>query len=68
MTVNHGGNLTEESFHAYLSLVMNSRNYTLEKAGDFMLETFFKGNLATYGPVSYVSYIKAVKSLSGDRC
>lgn len=66
MTVNHGGNLTEEYFRAYLSLVMNSRNYTLEKAKEFMLETFFKGNLATFGPITYASYINAVKSLSVD--
>ncbi len=66
MTVNHGGNLTEEYFRAYLSLVMSSRNYTLEKAKDFMLETFFKGNLATFGPITYASYINAVKSLSVD--
>lgn len=68
MTVNHGGTLTEEYFRAYLSLVMNSRNYTLAKAKEFMLETFFKGSLSEFGPISYASYIKAVKSLSGDWC
>jgi len=45
---------------------MNSRNYTLEKAKEFMLETFFNGNLATFGSITYASYINAVKSLSVD--
>ncbi|WP_025784588.1 hypothetical protein [Sporosarcina sp. D27] len=66
MTVNHGGNLSEEYFRAYLSLVMNSRNYNLEKAKEFMLETFFKGNLSSFGPVSYASYINTVNSMSGN--
>lgn len=68
MVVNSGGILSEEYFRAYLSLVMNSRNCTLENAKEFMLETFFKGNLVAYGPISYTSYINAVKSLSIDCC
>lgn len=66
MTVNHGGNLSEEYFSAYLSLVMNSRNCTLENAKDFMVKTFFKGNLSSFGPVSYASFINALKSMAGD--
>lgn len=68
MVVNSGGNLSEEYFRAYLSLVMNARSCSLEDAEDYMMKTFFEGNLASFGPISYASYINAVKSLSGDRC
>ncbi|MET3656249.1 MULTISPECIES: hypothetical protein [Sporosarcina] len=66
MTINHGGNLTEEYFRAYVSLVMNSRNYTLEKEKHFMVESFLTGNPTTYGPITGASYINAVKVLSLD--
>lgn len=66
MTVNHGGFLTEEYFRAYLSLVMNSRNCTLETAKDFMVTTFFKGDLSFFVPVSYASFINAFKSMAGN--
>ncbi len=66
MVVNSGGNLSEEYFRAYLSLVMNARRCSLEDAKDFMMKTFFEGNLASYRPISYANYINAVKSLSED--
>ena len=66
MTVKQGGNLTQEYFRAYVSLVMNSRNYTLEKAKHFMVERFLTGNPTTFGPITDASYINAVKVLSLD--
>lgn len=68
MIVNSGGNLSEDYFRAYLSLVMNARSCSLEDAKDIMFETFFRGNLASFGQISYSSYINAVTSLSVDLC
>jgi len=45
---------------------MNSKNCTLEEAKDFGLETFFKGDLAAFGPISRESYKNAVKFLIED--
>jgi len=68
MVVNSGGNLSEEYFRAYLSLVMNARSCSLEDAKDIMFKTFFQGNFASFGPITYSSYINAVTALSGDFC
>ena len=63
MTVNRGGILKPEYFHSYLSLVMNARNFDLEQAGDYVIETFFKGNAMRFGPESYNSFVQAIKTL-----
>ncbi|MEK9197323.1 hypothetical protein [Ureibacillus sp. FSL E2-3493] len=43
MTVNHGGNLPKEYFLAYINLVMNAHNCSLNQAEDYMLDHFLKG-------------------------
>lgn len=61
MTVNHGGNLTKEYFLAYISLVMNAHNCSLNQARDYMIDHFFKGNPRTFGKYTYSNFAEAVK-------
>lgn len=63
MTVNHGGRLQPDYFRSYLSLIVNSRQCTVDCAEEFMLATFFQGNPEKFGFESYESFQIAVQSL-----
>ncbi|QCR32307.1 hypothetical protein [Lysinibacillus sp. SGAir0095] len=64
MTVNNGGNLSKEYFNAYIRLIMNARNCSLEDAEVYIYEHFFNGNSHSFGEFSYSSYLKAVEEMS----
>ena len=67
MTVNHGGRLQPDYFRSYLSLIMSSRQCTVECAREFMLKTFFQDDPEKFGPESYENFQLAVQSSSEER-
>lgn len=63
MVINNGGNLSKEYFIAYLSLIMNSRQCTIEKAKEITFERLFKNDKKTLGSISFESFINAYEEL-----
>lgn len=68
MTVNNGGNLSSEYFSAYLKLVMNAKECSIEEAQKYLLVHFFGGNVNSYGKYSYSNYLKAVDCILSQTC
>lgn len=66
MVVNHGGNLSKAYFTAYLNLIMLAKECSTVCAKQDMLEQFFKGNPNHFGPVTYHSFIQAVREIGVD--
>lgn len=64
MIVNHGGNLPKEYFSAYIKLVMNSRNCSIESAKDITMELFFKNDKNRFGKDTYQSFEDAFRELT----
>ncbi|OCA85807.1 hypothetical protein A8F94_13120 [Bacillus sp. FJAT-27225] len=66
MTVNHGGTLKKEYFLAYMKLVMNFRNCSVNEAKELAMELFFKNDKDSYGTETYANFLKAVNGLKND--
>lgn len=64
MIVNHGGNLPKEYFLAYIKLVMNSRNCSIETAKVHTIKMFFKNDKNRYGKDTYQSFEDAFHELT----
>ncbi|SFE91066.1 hypothetical protein SAMN05428981_11024 [Bacillus sp. OV194] len=65
MTVNHGGSLGKAYFLAYLKLIMNARNCSLELAHEIAMELFFYHDKTRYGNETYTRFVGAYKELNG---
>lgn len=65
MTVNHGGRLQPAYFKSYLTLIMSSRECSLDCAKEYTINTFFRGNPELYGGDSCNSFKEAVNSMRG---
>ena len=63
MVINNGGNLSKEYFVAYLSLIMNSRKCTLEKAREITFSRLFRKDEKTLGSISFDHFISAYEDL-----
>ncbi|MCH1627433.1 hypothetical protein [Fredinandcohnia quinoae] len=63
MTVNHSSVLSVKYFESYFKLVILSRNYDIEKAKEFVVQNFFKGNQMLYGVDTYQSFRSAYSKL-----
>lgn len=63
MTVNHASTLKKEYFHSYITLIMISRNCSLELAKDVAMELFFKNNIEHYGKQTYEQFLVAYNEL-----
>lgn len=63
MVINNGGNLSEEYFISYLSLVMNSRKCTLEEAKEVTFERLFNNNEKSLGSISFHHFFSAYDEL-----
>ncbi|MGX1265899.1 hypothetical protein [Rossellomorea marisflavi] len=66
MTINHGGDLSEGYFIAYLTLIMNSRGSTLEEAKAFTFKRLFQNDEGTLGDYSYRRFIQAYQHLEQE--
>ncbi|QPQ33317.1 hypothetical protein JNUCC51_19920 [Lysinibacillus sp. JNUCC 51] len=51
-------------FKTYLTLVMENREYTLQEAVDFMVESYFCNNIELYGLKPKQQFEKAIQQLS----
>lgn len=63
MTVNHAGTLSKEYFLAYLKLIMNAKECSLEMAKNLTLELFFHNNLTEYGEETSKRFFEAYNQL-----
>ena len=66
MVINKGGNLSKEYFIAYLKLIMNSRQCTLEKAKEITFERLFQKDKETLGSISFESFTNAYEDLKEE--
>ncbi|MGI8384001.1 hypothetical protein [Robertmurraya sp. P23] len=64
MTVNHSSVLSVEYFESYFHLVISSRNYEIDKAKEFIIQNFFKGNVKQYGEDTCLSFCLAYSRLT----
>ncbi|QHA35050.1 hypothetical protein D5E69_04000 [Rossellomorea marisflavi] len=64
MTINHGGDLSEDYFIAYISLIMNSRGITLEEAKAFTFQRLFQNDEETLGDRSHKSFMRAYERMA----
>lgn len=67
MTVNHSGTLNKEYFLAYLKLIMNTRECSLEMAKNPTLELFFHNNLTEYGEETSKRFFEAYNQLFSEQ-
>jgi len=51
-------------FKTYLTLIMDHREYTLEEAVDFMVESYFCNNIELYGIKPKQQFEIAIQQLS----
>lgn len=66
MTVNHASVLTKEYFISYLTLIMKSREFSLDQATSFAVEFFFKGKSSLYGPSTWSQFEKVIKEIDEE--
>ena len=66
MVINKGGNLSKEYFIAYLKLIMNSRQCTLEKAKEITFERLFQKDKKTLGSISFERFTNAYVDLKEE--
>ncbi|KML31257.1 hypothetical protein [Rossellomorea marisflavi] len=64
MTINHGGDLSEDYFIAYISLIMNGRGTTLEEAKEFTFQRLFQNHEGTLGDRSHKSFVRAYERMA----
>lgn len=53
-------------FKTYLTLIMEHREYTLQEAVDFMVETYFCNNIELYGLKPKQQFELAIQQLSAQ--
>ncbi|MED4850979.1 hypothetical protein P9386_03825 [Caldifermentibacillus hisashii] len=63
MIINNGGNLSKEYFIAYLSLIINSKQCTLEEAKQLTFERLFNMDEKALGKVTYSHFNSAFEEL-----
>lgn len=63
MTVNHSSALSSQYFQAYFRLVMNSREFNVNEAKQFIEGFFFKNNQEIYGDSTYNHFLEAYRSI-----
>lgn len=63
MIVNHGGNLSKEYFLAYIKLVMNSKECSIETAKNLTMDLFFKNDKNRFGKDTFQSFEDAFYEL-----
>ncbi|MFD1416917.1 hypothetical protein [Oceanobacillus jeddahense] len=63
MIINKGGDLSKEYFMGYFSLLMNSRQCTLEKAKEITFDRLFRNDENTFGNISFEHFIEAYEEL-----
>ncbi|WP_337989451.1 hypothetical protein [Lysinibacillus sp. JNUCC 51] len=62
--IKHAKVQNADYFKTYLTLVMENREYTLQEAVDFMVESYFCNNIELYGLKPKQQFEKAIQQLS----
>ena len=63
MLLNRGGALSADYFAAYMKLIMNTRDCSLNEAKEMSFQRLFRGKVDTLGKESYQNFILAYKLL-----
>ena len=62
--IKHTKGQNTDYFKTYLTLIMEHREYTLQEAVDFMVETYFCNNIELYGLKPKQQFELAIQQLS----
>ncbi len=62
--INHAKVQNADYFKTYLTLVMDHREFTLQEAVDFMVESYFSNNIELYGKKPKQQFELAIQQLS----
>ncbi|MCY9549530.1 hypothetical protein [Lysinibacillus xylanilyticus] len=62
--IKHAKVQNADYFITYLTLVMEHREYTLQEAVDFMVDSYFCNNIELYGLKPKQQFEKAIQQLS----
>lgn len=63
MTINHSGNLSEEYFVAYMKLIMNTCEYSVDRAKEYTFQRLFGLEKESMGQISYQNFLNAYYEL-----
>ncbi|MDO6630071.1 hypothetical protein [Bacillus thuringiensis] len=63
MIINHAGSLKKDYFLAYIRLIMNTQQYSVEKAKDYIFQTMFGLREDSLGKHTYQSFLEAYRDL-----
>ena len=66
MVINKGGNLSKEYFRAYLELIMNSMEVSIESAKEKAFSRLFSNKESTLGSISYNNFVHAYSELEKE--
>lgn len=66
MVVNRAGNLSVEYFQSYFTLLMNTRNFNVVQAKEFIFKRFFNEDCKALGNHTYQNFEKAYLSLKRE--
>ncbi|EOR21647.1 hypothetical protein ABW02_26015 [Niallia circulans] len=66
MVINKGGNLSKDYFKAYLKLIMNSLEVSIELAREKAFARLFSNKENTLGSISYSNFIRAYCELEKE--
>lgn len=67
MTVNHASVLSKEYFISYLTLIMKSREFSLDQAKSFAIKFFFRGDSELYGFSTWSQFEMAIIEIAEKR-
>lgn len=67
MVINHGGNLSKDYFLAYISLIKNTKQCSLDKAKEILFKRLFNEDKNFLGTISYNNFINAYTELKSGR-
>ncbi|HFK1430257.1 TPA: hypothetical protein ACGXNJ_000217 [Bacillus cereus] len=63
MIINHAGNLKKSYFLAYIRLIMNTQQYSVEKAKDYIFQNMFGLQEDSLGKHTYQNFLEAYRDL-----
>ncbi|MCY8235357.1 hypothetical protein [Priestia endophytica] len=66
MIVNRAGDLSVEYFQSYFKLLMNTRNFDIVQAKEFMFKRFFNEDVTSLGECTYQRFEQAYSSLKDE--
>uniref|UniRef100_UPI0035ABB664 hypothetical protein n=1 Tax=Bacillus cereus TaxID=1396 RepID=UPI0035ABB664 len=59
MIINHAGSLKKDYFLAYIRLIMNTHQYSIEKAKEYIFQNMFELQEDSLGKHTYQNFLEA---------